>query len=129
MELSLKISSFDEIDQNILIALRDGKYHYAKFSTTKITIVPDRKDPRFINTLKNVKIVLKKEDDGILILMGNLQCDYRPPFGGAFFIRKVINETTEYASVRGVSARVRFANTINEDITDNQTLTQFMSAY
>ena len=128
MELSLKISSFDEIDQSILSALRDGRYHDAKFSTTKITIVPDRKDPRFINTLKNVKIVLRKEDDGILILMGNLQCDYRPPFGGAFFIRKIINETTEYDSVKGVPARVRFANTVNEGITENSVLTQFMSA-
>lgn len=125
MELSLKISCTDKVDSEILSALRDSKWHYAKLSTTKVHIVPDRRDSRFIDSLKNIKIVLKKQDEGILILLGNLQCDHRPPYGAAFFITRVVNEVTEYASVRGVSARVRFA-TMNETITDNRELEPFM---
>lgn len=125
MELSLKISCIDKVDSGILSALRDSKWHYAKLSTTKVHIVPDRRDPRFIDSLKNIKIVLKKQDEGILILLGNLQCDHRPPYGASFFITRVVNEVTEYASVRGVSARVRFA-TMNETITDNRELEPFM---
>lgn len=125
MELSLKISCSDKVDSSVLSALRDSKFHYAKLSTTKVQIVPDRRDQRLIDSLKNIKIVLKKQDEGILILLGNLQCDHRPPYGGAFYITRVVNEVTEYASVRGVSARVRFA-TMNEPITDNRELEPFM---
>ena len=125
MELSLKISCSDKVDSSVLSALRDGKFHYAKLSTTKVQIVPDRRDQRLIDSLKNIKIVLKKQDEGILILLGNLQCDHRPPYGGAFYITRVVNEVTEYASVRGVSTRVRFA-TMDEPITDNRELEPFM---
>jgi superfamily I DNA and/or RNA helicase len=125
MELSLKISCSDKVDSSVLSALRDSKYHYAKLSTTKVQIVPDRRDQRLIDSLKNIKIVLKKQDEGILILLGNLQCDHRPPYGGAFYITRVVNEVTEYASVRGVSTRVRFA-TMDEPITDNRELEPFM---
>lgn len=125
MELSLKISCSDKVDSSVLSALRDSKFHYAKLSTTKVQIVPDRRDQRLIDSLKNIKIVLKKQDEGILILLGNLQCDHRLPYGGAFYITRVVNEVTEYASVRGVSTRVRFA-TMDEPITDNRELEPFM---
>lgn len=125
MELSLKITCSDKVDSQVLSALRDSKFHYAKLSTTKVQIVPDRRDQRLIDSLKNIKIVLKKQDEGILILLGNLQCDHRPPYGGAFYITRVVNEVTEYASVRGVCTRVRFA-TMDETITDNRELEPFM---
>ena len=125
MELSLKISCSDKVDSSVLSALRDGIFHSAKLSTTKVQIVPDRRDQRLIDSLKNIKIVLEKMDGGILILLGNLQCDHRPPYGGAFYITRVVNEITEYASVRGVSTRVRFA-TMDESITDNRELEPFM---
>lgn len=125
MELSLKISCSDKVDSSVLSDLRDSKFHYAKLSTTKVQIVPDRRDQRLIDSLKNIKIVLKKQDEGILILLGNLQCDHRPPYGGAFYITRVVNEVTEYASVRGVSTRVRFA-TMDVPITDNRELEPFM---
>lgn len=125
MDLVLKISSIDKIDPSMLSALRDGNYHLAKLSTTKVQIVPDRKDARLINGLKNIKIVLKKKDNGILILLGNLQCDYRPPYGAAFFITRIVEETTDFDSVRGVSVNVKFASMF-EVITDNWTLEPFM---
>lgn len=125
MELSLKISCSDKVDCSVLFDLRDSKFHCAKLSTTKVQIVPDRRDQRLIDSLKNIKIVLKKQDEGILILLGNLQCDHRPPYGGAFYITRVVSEVTEYVSVRGVSTRVRFA-TMDETITDNRELEPFM---
>lgn len=110
MELSLKLSALEEEKYPILSELRNNVSHYAKLSTTKKEVIPDRKDPRFINTLKNVKIVFKKEDGGVLILIGHLQVDFRPPFGGAFFCRRVVEETTEYADIKGARARVAFVN-------------------
>ena len=125
MDISLKISCSDKVDQEILSILRDGEYHYAKLSTTKLQIVPDRRDNRLIDSLKNIKIVLKNLNGGIIILLGNLQCDHRPPYGAAFYITRVVNETTEYSTVRGVRAGVKFA-TMNESITDNRDLEPFM---
>lgn len=123
--LTVKISAADYLDQGILNSLRDGRQHYAKMSTTKIEIIQDRKDPRFISSLKNVKIILKTSDDNVLILIGNLQCDYRPPFGASFYIRRVVQETTDFDSIKGVYAWVKFS-TINDAITDNNSLMTIM---
>ena len=125
MELSLKISCSDRVDLTILTDLRDGGYHLAKLSTTQIQLTPDRRDQRFIDSIKNIKIVLKKLDGGILILFGHLQCDHRPPYGGAFYVTKVVDSAVEYASVKGVSIRIRFA-TMDEPIIDNRDLQLLM---
>lgn len=125
MELSLKISCSDRVDSSILTDLRDGGYHFAKLSTTQIQLTPDRRDQRLIDSIKNIKIVLKKLDGGILILFGHLQCDHRPPYGGAFYATKVVDSDVEYASVKGVSIRIRFA-TMDEPIIDNRDLQLFM---
>lgn len=110
MELNLKLSAFDESKYPILSELRSNVAHNAKLSTTKKEVIPDRKDPRYINTIKNVKIVFRKEGGGVLILIGNLQVDFRPPYGGAFFCRRVVEETTEYGDIKGTYARVAFVN-------------------
>lgn len=110
LEFNLKLSAFSDIKDDILTALRDGSYHNVKMSTNKKIVEPDRKDARLIGSLKNIKIVYKKADGGILILIGNLQCDFRHPFGGAFFLRKVANETTEFDDVKGVEARLKFVS-------------------
>ena len=110
LEFNLKLSAFSDIKDDILTALRDGSYHNVKMSTNKKIIEPDRKDARLIGSLKNIKIIYKKADGGILILIGNLQCDFRHPFGGAFFLRKVANETTEFDDVKGVEARLKFVS-------------------
>lgn len=110
MELSLKLSALDEQKYPILSELRNNDFHNVKLSTTKKEIILDRKDSRFINTIKNVKIIFKKEDGGVLILIGHLQVDFRTPYGGAFFCKKVVEETTEYADIKGASARIAFIN-------------------
>ncbi len=110
MELDLKLATLKENKYPILSELRNNVAHYAKLSTTKKEVILDRKDPRHINTLKNVKIVFKKEGGGVLILIGNLQVDFRPPFGGSFFCRRVVEETTEYVDIKGSIAKVAFVN-------------------
>ena len=113
MVLELKLSALDEGKYPFISQLRDNVHHWVKLSSTKKEIIPDRKDPRFINTIKNVKIVYKKADGGIVIMIGNLQVDFRPPFGGAFFCKKVVEETTAYEDIKGVSVNLAFINPIN----------------
>lgn len=121
----LKLDGFSDLDQSILSSLRDGKSRKVKLSTTKKTIEYDRRDARYINTLKNVKIVYKKADGGVLILMGNLQCDYRPPFGGAFFTRKIIQETTDFKDINGVETEIAFYQGIG-NLTSNSEMQSIM---
>ncbi len=106
--MDLKISTLDDKNQEILSALRDEKNHSVKISTTKKMVVPDRKDSRLISSLNGVKIVLKKKEGGVLILIGNLQNSFRQPFGGEFFLKKVAQETTDYDDIKGVEETIRF---------------------
>ena len=62
MLLDLKLNAYDDVNQDLLNALRDGSYHNVKISTTKKYIELDKKDARMISALKNVKIVLKKSE-------------------------------------------------------------------
>ncbi|MGP1413958.1 MAG: AAA domain-containing protein [Bacillales bacterium] len=110
LEFNLKLSSYKDINEDFLNILRDDEYHDVKISTTKKNIEIDKKDSRYISSLKNVKIIYKKEDGGILILIGNLQCDFKDPFGGAFFLKKYVQETTEFEDVKGVNAKLKFGN-------------------
>ena len=122
MLFSLKLSSVsDGIDPNIISDLRDNIFHDVILSTSKKDIIPDRKDPRFINTIRNVKIVFKKQEGGVLILMGHLQTDYKPPMGGSFFCRRIIQESTDFASIKGVEAQLRFCYE-SYSLTDNRVM-------
>ena len=126
--ISVKTSFSDKVDRSIMSVLMDEKWHYVKFSSTKVQIVPDRKDQSRINSLKNIKIILEKSGGGILILIGNLQCDYKPPFGAAFYISRVVDEATDYESLKGVSGKIRFA-TLNQPITTNSDLQNYMDDF
>lgn len=108
LNLLIKLSAVPEIEQGVLNSLRDEMYHMVKISTTKKMVELDKKDARYISSLKSVKIAFKKEGGGVLILLGNLQVDFRQPFGGAFFLRKVINDNTEFDSIKGVDVSLRF---------------------
>ena len=110
MLLNLKLTTFDEDKYPFLSELRNNEIHNAKLSTTKKEIIQDRLHSECINTIKNVKIVFKKQNGGILILIGNLQADFKPPFGGAFFCRRVVEETTAFEDIKGVEASVSFVN-------------------
>lgn len=110
MLFNLKLFAFDDISQDILVALRDDITHDVKISTNKKSIEFDRKDARLIGSVKNVKIVFKKEEGGILILIGKLHCDFRQPWGGAFLLKKLAYESTDFYSIKGVNARVKFVS-------------------
>ena len=115
MKLELKLSALDEAKHPFITQLKNNVYHKVKLSTTKKEVVLDRKDPRYINTIKNVKIIYKKATDGIVIMIGNLQVDFRQPSGGAFYCKKVVEERTEFEDIKGVDADVAFINTISEN--------------
>ena len=106
--MDLKISSFNNSLGDVIESLCDNKTHSVKISTTKKIIERDRKDARYIKSLNNVELIYKKEDGGILILMGNLQVSFRQPFGGEFFLRKIIHATTNFEDVKGVIKNIKF---------------------
>lgn len=109
MQLTLKLDSFSEVDQNVLAQLRDDISHDVKLSTTKKLVEFDRKDARLISGIKNVKIVYRNREGGVIILIGNLQCRFRDLFCGEFFCRKIVTETTDFNDIRGVSAQIMFS--------------------
>ena len=108
LEFSLKIDCFPDFDREWISLLRDNEYHDVVITTNKRNIKYDR-DQRNIKSLDGVKIAYEKKDGGIIIIIGNLQCDFRQPFGGMFFIKRVVEETTDFKSLKGVKARVCFA--------------------
>lgn len=106
--MDLLIDSKNDKLKDILDSLRDDTEHFVKISTTKKIIIPDKKDNRVIGSLENIKLIYKKQDGGILILIGNLQNSFKPPFGGMFFLKKVAYETTDFDDVKGVCKRIKF---------------------
>ena len=112
-KLTLKFSAFDDVNKDYIYALKDGQFHNVKLSTTKKEIILDNKDSRYIKTIKNVKMIFRISNGGVLIAIGNLQCDFKQPMGGAFFCRKIVTETTKYESITGVEVEVRFGDLLS----------------
>lgn len=111
--LTLKFSAFEDVNKDFIYALKDEQFHNAKLSTTKKEIILDNKDSRYIKSIKNIKMIFKMSNGGVLIAIGNLQCDFKQPMGGAFFCRKIVTETTEYESITGVDVKVRFGDLLS----------------
>ena len=126
MELTLKLEALNTVSNEYIDLLRDDEFHDVKLSTTKIEVERDRKDPRFISALKNVKLIYELEGGKILILIGSLECSFRQPFGGSFFCKRVVVEPTDWNAVRGVEAEVCFSTTLT-DITSIQEMESFMT--
>ncbi len=126
--LTLLLDSYSDVDQALINQLRDDREHVIKISTTKKNIECDRKDSRFVSCIKNVKLIYMNgaEEGGVYILLGNLQCTFRSPWGGSFFCRKIIKESTNYLDIQGVTASVRFTTGINS-VTPNADLEEFMT--
>ena len=98
-------------DRELIDAVNDGSFHAVKITTNKLNIERDRKDQRNISAIKGVKLVYELSGGGCLILMGNLSCSFRSPFGGEFFVsRTALEEKRNFADMEGVSTQVRFAN-------------------
>ena len=105
---ALKLDTFQSFQNPWLKEIRDGRPHIVKINTNKKTLIFDNKDNRFLKSIDNVKICYKVKGGGIVGLVGNLQCDFRPPFGGLFFVKKVFEETTDFDTLKGVESEVTF---------------------
>lgn len=100
-----------EHDRDLINAVNDGKVHSVKITTNKLQIERDRKDARYIVAIKGVKLIYQMARGGCLILMGNLSCSFRQPFGGEFFVTKTaIEEKRNFKEIEGVSADIMFTN-------------------
>ena len=116
MELKLtKAPYFDEPERakekELIDAVDDGQFHDIKLTTNILDIRYDRKDQRLISSINGIKLVYELEKGGCLILIGNLGCSFRPPFGGEFFVKKaVIEEKSDYDSIEGVEEQIIFVN-------------------
>ena len=108
LTFELKLDSFPDFDQEWINQLRDHTFHKVKINTNKKTIKYDNKDARFIKSIDNVKICYERKGGGIVGFVGNIQCDFRPPFGGMFFVKKVFEEETDFNSLKGVLCDVKF---------------------
>ena len=109
---NLKLDYYPDIkNKEILDLVNDGQPHNVLLSTNKINKEFDRRDPRYIKTLRDVKMIYQLEDKGCLILIGNLGCDFRQPMGGCFFCRRVyIDQNVNYSSIKGVEMNICFSN-------------------
>ena len=110
--MQLKLGFYPDIkNKEILDAVNDGKEHELLISTNKIDPEFDKRDARYINRLREVKFIYELEDKGCLILIGNLGCDFKPPFGGMFFCKRVyIDQNVDFSTIKGVREVIRFCN-------------------
>ena len=111
--LALKIARatyLKESENEYVNAVDNGEAREVKITTNKLELQYDRKDARYLAAINNVKLIYRMRN-GCLILMGNLSCSYRQPFGGEFYVRKaVIEEKSDYDQVNGVEERVLFTS-------------------
>ena len=108
LSFELKLDSFPDFDKEWINELRDHTFHTVKIVTNKKLIKFDPKDARYIKSIDAVKICYERKGGGIVGFVGNLQCDFKAPFGGMFFVKKVFEEETEFSTMKGVEADVKF---------------------
>lgn len=121
LTMDLKLDSFPDFNQEWLRQLRDDSYHDVKINTNKKIIKYDAKDGRYIKSIDNVKLCYERKGGGIIGFVGNLQCDFRSPFGGMFFVKKVFEEETDFKALKGVITRIKFVYSGYSPMTIDQT--------
>lgn len=95
----------------MLMAIDDGNYHDVKITTNILDLRYDRRDQRLLTAINGVKVIYKMANGGSLILIGNLGCSFRQPFGGEFFVKKVVvEENTVFDNIFGANERLIFTN-------------------
>lgn len=108
IEFVLKLDSYEDFDDDLFKILQDGKMHEVKIVTNKKIIKYDDRDSRFIKSIDNLKICYERKGGGIIGFVGNLQCDFRHPFGGLFFVKKSFEEETDFKTLKGAPCEVEF---------------------
>ena len=95
----------------MLMAIDDGNYHDVKITTNILDLRYDRRDQRLLTAINGVKLIYKMANGESLILIGNLGCSFRQPFGGEFFVKKVVvEENTVFDNIVGANERLIFTN-------------------
>lgn len=95
----------------MLMAIDDGNYHDVKITTNILDLRYDRRDQRLLTAINGVKVIYKMANGGSLILIGNIGCSFRQPFGGEFFVKKVVvEENTVFDNIVGANERLIFTN-------------------
>ena len=95
----------------MLMAIDDGNYHDVKITTNILDLRYDRRDQRLLTAINGVKVIYKMANGGSLIFIGNLGCSFRQPFGGEFFVKKVVvEENTVFDNIVGANERLIFTN-------------------
>ena len=108
IEFVLKLDSYEDFDDDLFKILQDGKMHEVKMVTNKKIIKYDDRDSRFIKSIDNLKICYERKGGGIIGFVGNLQCNFRHPFGGLFFVKKSFEEETDFKTLKGAPCEVEF---------------------
>lgn len=90
MNLQIKLSYNQNKDDKKLIEwyerlLTANKLIDAKISTKSLDIERDRRDNRYIRSLRKVEFAIALAQ-GYLVLKGHLSCSFNRPFGGEFYI-------------------------------------------
>ena len=110
MNIRLKLEQKEGLDQELINIIDDGSECICKLTTNVLRISKDKKDERFISSIDSVKMIVKM-DDGCVILFGNLQRQFRQPWGGAFYVYKIIEDLTcDFDETLGVDANITFCN-------------------
>ena len=104
--------STKEKENDLIDAVNDGEWHKVKLTTNRLDIQLDKKDERKITSINGIKIIYRIAKGGCLVLIGNLGCSFRAPFGGEFFVKRaVVEENSDFDSIKGVDEEITFSNT------------------
>ena len=121
MVLRLKLEMLDEIKEDIWENVYIEEEKNVKLTSTNPFIEKDKKNDLIIKTIKNTKIIYKLESGGCLILIGNLGCHFKHPFGGQFFVKKYfIDKELVFEEVNGYDATLLFDNSLPMSIEATQ---------
>ena len=109
--MNIKLNYGQYVKREIVDAVNDGQYHDVILTTNALSIEKDRRDARYIKTIRDIRIVYGLKSGGCLILGGNLGCSFVQPLGGEFFVKKAyIDEKTDFNSIKGVHTELVFSN-------------------
>ena len=98
--MNIKLNYGQYVKREIVDAVNDGQYHDVILTTNALSIEKDRRDARYIKTIRDIRIVYGLKSGGCLILGGNLGCSFVQPLGGEFFVKKAyIDEKTDFNSI------------------------------
>lgn len=110
MELRLKLELKEDLKEELIKIVDDGERCITKLTANVLRVEKDNKDERYIKSLRNVKMIISL-DEGCLILFGHLQCSFKAPYGGAFYVYKIVEDpTSDFKGTLGVEANVTFTN-------------------